>query len=78
MCLLFVTGLVFITTDSWESNRAAAERVSTAAENAEGRRLGGKESSAVRAGVAAFWVSSWLSTGFLVSAAFACFAYYDS
>lgn len=67
MCLLFLAGLIFIAADAWASNRTAVYRIVNATESMEvGRILNDMQDSIIRAGVAAFWVSSWLATGFMV------------
>ncbi|KAJ3541661.1 hypothetical protein NMY22_g3799 [Coprinellus aureogranulatus] len=66
MCLLFICGLVFTVADSWASNRTAVRKALNPTESAEGWILRESTSSVVRTGVAAFWISTWLGTGFMI------------
>lgn len=67
ICFLFASGLAFVSVDCWASNRAAMRRLLSPQGDVDAWMLVEKESRAIRAGVAAFMLSGWFGTGFMVS-----------
>ncbi|TEB20721.1 hypothetical protein FA13DRAFT_1819997, partial [Coprinellus micaceus] len=66
VCFLFALGSMVMAVDIWTSSRAAVGRAMGAGDLDGDRTREGMQSSMARMGEVAFWLSSWVGTGFMI------------